>query len=101
MATGKKAKDIFEMTGIAKVGLEAPKRHQGKKPMAEPYQKVTVCLFDRHVLYLDKVILANQELTGKHVKRAEVIRALLNQAEGWLQPGQPSFAKAIRSLKLE
>lgn len=67
-------------------------------PGGEPYQKVTVCLFDKHVLFLDKVALAIREKTGKRIKRAELVRALVDQAAGMIQPAREDFEKAIRNL---
>jgi len=99
MATGKKAKDIFSQTVTpAKIGLEVAPRIKGRPPASEPYQKVTVCLFDRQVLFLDKVALAIRERTGKHVRRAELIRALIEDAAARIKPENPGFDKAVRSL---
>ena len=106
MATGKKPKDIFAPTTkdakTPAVGLEVAPRIKGRPRAAESYQKVTVCLYDRHVLYLDKVALAIREKTGKkHVKRAELIRALVDHAAAWIDPSKAGFDKAIRSLRLD
>jgi len=101
MATGKKAKDIFtKTTKKTDIGLDVAPRIKGRPKNAEPYQKVTVCLFDRHVLFLDKVALAIREKTGKHVKRAELVRAIVDHAAAWVHPDKPDadFDKAVRSL---
>ena len=83
MATGKKAKDIFtRTTKKPDIGLEVAPRIKGRPRTTEPYQKVTVCLFDRHVLALDKLALAIREKTGQRVCRAELVRALVDQATG-------------------
>ena len=75
-------------------------RIKGRPQASEPYQKVTVCLFDRHVLFLDKVALAIREKTGKHVKRAELVRSIVDHAAAWVRPDKPDadFDKAVRSL---
>ncbi len=99
MATGKKAKDIFtRTTQPANIGLELASRIKGRPRSAEHYQKVTVCLFDRHVLFLDKVALAIQEKTGKHIRRAVLVRAVVDHAADWLNPTKADFDRAIRSL---
>jgi len=99
MATGKKAADIFAKTTKAgKISLEVTPRVKGRPKLGEHYQKVTICLYDRHVLYLDKVGLAIQEKTGDHVKRAELCRALVDHAAAWLHPDKPDFDKAVKSL---
>lgn len=101
MATGKKAKDIFtRTTRPADIGLEVAPRIKGRPRLAESYQKVTVCLFDRHVLFLDKVALAIREKTGKRVNRAELVRSIVDHAAAFLRPDKPDadFDKAVRSL---
>ena len=97
MATGKKAKDIFARTKPEDIGLKSKPRGHGRQA-AESYQKVTVCLFDRHVLFLDKVALAIREKTGQHVRRAELVRAIVDQAAAGIDPERKDFDKAVRSL---
>lgn len=100
MATGKKAKDIFTPTTgkKAKLGVEVPERIEGRPRAAEPYQKVTVTLFDRQILALDKVALVIRERTGQAVSRAELIRAILDTAAGSLNPQSAEFDKNVREL---
>jgi hypothetical protein len=99
MATGKQARDIFaRTTKPAKIGLDVTPRIKGRPRAAEPYQKVTVCLFDRQVLLLDKIALAIREKTGQHVRRAELVRAIVDQAAGTLKADGKDFDKAVRSL---
>lgn len=74
MATGKKSKDIFTKTTPAERSEVAP----AIKGRSEPYQKVTVCLYDRQVLWLDKVALDILEQKGRHVNRAKLIRLILD-----------------------
>ena len=74
MATGKKSKDIFTKTTPA----ERSEVALASKGRAEPYQKVTVCLYDRQVLWLDKVALDILEQKGRHVNRAKLIRLILD-----------------------
>lgn len=99
MATGKQAKDIFtRTTKPADFGLEVTPRFKGRPRATETYQKVTVCLFDRHVLSLDKIALAIREKTGKRVRRAELVRAILDRAATALDPKRSDFDKAVQDL---
>jgi hypothetical protein len=100
MATGKKALDIFTPTTgkKAKIGIEVPERIEGRPRAAEPYQKVTVTLFDRQIISLDKVALTIREKTGQAVSRAELIRAILDNAAGSLNPHSAEFDKTIKEL---
>jgi len=99
MATGKRARDIFtRTTSPADISLDVTPRQIGRPRTAEPYQKVTVCLFDRHVLTLDKVALAIRERTGKPVRRAELVRAMVDHVAARLDPSRPDFDQAVRSL---
>ena len=100
MATGKKALDIFTPT-VGKrpvIGAEVAERIEGRPRAAEPYQKVTVTLYDRQIIALDKVALAIRERTGQAVSRAEMIRAVLDKAAGSLNPEAPDFDKNVREL---
>jgi hypothetical protein len=100
MATGKKARDLFTRTAPRKVsiGLEVAPRVRGRPPAGEAYGKVTVCLLDRQVLTLDKIAIAIRERTGECVKRAELIRAIVDKATAKLQPDAPDFDEAVRDL---
>jgi len=100
MATGKKAKDIFTRTRKPDIGLEVAPRIKTGRPKVEPYQKVTVCLFDRQTLWLDKLSLAIREKTGQHVARAELVRALVDRSADTIRLDKPDadFDKAVRSL---
>ena len=100
MATGKKALDIFTPTTGKKadIGIEVAERVEGRPRAAEPYQKVTVTLYDRQIFLLDKASLAIRERTGQAVSRAELIRAILDTAAGSLNPEAPDFDKTVRAL---
>ena len=101
MALGKKSRDIFtRTTKPADIGLEVTPRIKGRPMANEPYKKITVCLFDRQTLWLDKVALAIREKTGKPVKRAELIRAFVDRAAAGINPDKPGadFDKAVREL---
>ena len=64
MATGKKALDIFAPTTgkRADIGIDVPERITGRPVAAEPYKKITVILYERQILFLDKVSLAIRDL---------------------------------------
>jgi hypothetical protein len=62
------------------------------------YQKITVILYERQILFLDKVSLAIRERTGQVVHRAELIRAVLDKAAGSLNPESNGFDLTIREL---
>ena len=100
MATGKKALDIFTPT-VGKrpvIGIEVPERVKGRPTAAESYRKVTVTLYDRQIIALDKVALAIRERYGQAVSRAELIRAILDKAAGSLNPEAKDFDKTVREL---
>lgn len=99
MATGKTSKDIFKRTSKPDIALEVAPRIMGRPKAAEAYQKVTVCLFNRQTIWLDKVRLAIREKTGQNVHRAELIRALVEHAAAWVRLDKPEdFDKAVKSL---
>jgi len=105
MATGKKALDIFTPTTGKKadIGIEVPERVKGRPTAAESYRKVTVTLYDRQIIALDKVALAIRERYGQAVSRAEVIRAILDGHKilGPVHgddPKAPGYDKAILDL---
>ena len=70
----------------------------GRPKSEEPYQKVTVCLYDRQILMLDKTALAIREKTGRIVRRAELVRALVENSAGALNPMAKGFDRTVRSL---
>ena len=78
--------------------MAAGKRVKGRPLAAEPYKKITVCLFNRHTLFLDKIALVIQERTGQHITRAELIRALVDHAAAWIDPKRENFDTTIRAL---
>lgn len=98
MATGKKAKDIFQSTA-PKPGAAAEAKQPIKgRPAGPAYEKITVCLYPKHVLFLDKVVLATREKAGKRVKRAELIRAMVDHMSVWVDPTRADFEKIIKDL---
>lgn len=79
-------------------GISIPERREGRPRAAESYQKVTVTLYDRQILSLDKAVLVIRERTGQAVSRAELIRAILDKAAGLLNPETNDFDKNIQGL---
>ena len=100
MATGKKALDIFTPTRGKRpdIGIEVAERIEGRPRAAEPYQKVTVTLYERQILHLDEVALVIRKRTGQAVSRAELIRAILDKVAGSLNHEGPDFDKNVRDL---
>jgi len=98
MATGKTSKDIFTRTKKTSIGLEVTPRIMGRPKALEEYQKITVCLYNRQTLALDKIALAIREKTGQHVHRAELIRALVEQSLMTLNPAGKDFDNAVKAL---
>lgn len=60
----------------------APKprrRRPGRPPVhREPWSKVSVVLFDRQILHLDRLATDIRGKSGKVLNRAEIIRALID-----------------------
>jgi hypothetical protein len=51
----------------------------GRPPVHhESWSKVSVVLFDRQVVHLDRLATVNRGKTGKLLNRAEIIRALID-----------------------
>jgi hypothetical protein len=72
--TGKTAQDIFAPTAP-----DTPRVGPGRPPIHdEAWTKVTVVLFNRQIVYLDRLALEIRQQTGAVVKRAERIRALID-----------------------
>lgn len=95
MATGKKAKDIFTPTITKPEGISLEVR---RRTLPEPYEKTTLCLFNRQALLLAKVELAIRERFGDRVSRSELVRALIEDAADRINPDNPDFEKEIRDL---
>lgn len=74
---GKSGKDIFlprvESSDAAK------QKRRGRRPThAEPWTKVTVVLFDREIVFLDRLAADIRAANGVAISRANVIRALID-----------------------
>ena len=77
---GRQAMDIFQSTQEPTIGLDVAPRTKGRPAAAEAYEKATVCIYKRQVVFLDRVALNISERTGRHVRRAELFRALVEMA---------------------
>jgi hypothetical protein len=93
--TGKTAKDIFAATDTP-----APPAGPGRPPShEEAWTKVTVVLFTRHIMSLDRLALDIRQNTRAVVKRAEIIRALIDAvAASDLDLTNATSEAAIRDL---
>ena len=95
---GKTAKDIFAATTAAPA-VEA--RPEPGRPALheEAWSKVTVVLLNRHVVFLDRLATNIRERTGTAIKRAEIIRALIDVlAESDLDLTSATSAAELKAL---
>jgi hypothetical protein len=92
--TGKGSQDIFAATvpaykdaserrtsGEDKATV-SEKRSPGRPPVhTEDWKKVTVVLLERQIVFLDRLALDVRQSTGVSIRRAEIIRALIDALE--------------------
>ena len=68
---------------------------RGRPPVhREPWSKVSVVLFDRQIVHLDRLATDIRGRSGKVVNRAELIRALI---DGFIDSGMDATATASES----
>lgn len=74
MKIGKMAKDIFAPTteSLERTSPGRPPVHE------EEWTKVTVVLFNRQIVFLDRLSNDIRAKTGAAIRRAEIIRALID-----------------------
>jgi hypothetical protein len=73
--TGKTSQDIFTPTR----GAGTQGRRPGRPPIHdEAWTKVTVVLFNRQIVFLDRVAANIRAQSGAAISRAQLIRALLD-----------------------
>ena len=73
--TPKASRDIFAPTRKAAAG----KRKPGRPPVHdEAWTKVTVVLFNRQIVFLDRLAANIRAQSGAAISRAQLIRALLD-----------------------
>lgn len=97
---GKTAKDIFAATTAAPVPTEDTRPGPGRPALhEEAWSKVTVVLLNRHVVFLDRLATNIRERTGTAIKRAEIIRALIDVlAESELDLTSATSAAELKAL---
>lgn len=73
----KTTQDIFTPTRV--VGRPQPGRRPGRPPIHdEAWTKVTVVLFNRQIVFLDRLAANIRAQSGAAISRAQLIRALLD-----------------------
>jgi hypothetical protein len=73
---GKTKQDIFTPT---RPGARPPGRRPGRPPVHdEAWTKVTVVLFNRQIVFLDRLAANIRAQSGAAISRAQLIRALLD-----------------------
>jgi hypothetical protein len=97
---GKTAKDIFAATTAAPVPAEDTRPGPGRPALhEEAWSKVTVVLLNRHIVFLDRLATDIRERTGTAIKRAEIIRALIDVlAESDLDLTSATSAAELKAL---
>lgn len=97
---GKTAKDIFAATTAAPPPAGAPPPGPGRPPLhEEAWSKVTVVLLNRHIVFLDRLAADIRARTGAAIKRAEIIRALIDVlAESELDLTSATSATELKAL---
>ena len=73
---GKSGDDIFVPPGAN--GEDRPKKRGRRPSHTEHWTKVTVVLFDRQILFLDRLCADIRATSGVAISRAHVIRALID-----------------------
>ena len=74
--TGKTSQDIFAPT---RAGSRVQGRRPGRPPVhEEAWTKVTVVLFNRQIVFLDRLSANIRAQSGAAISRAQLLRALLD-----------------------
>jgi hypothetical protein len=73
---GKSGDDIFVPRAAA--GEDRPKKRGRRPSHTEQWTKVTVVLFDRQIVFLDRLGADIRATSGVAISRAHVIRALID-----------------------
>ena len=67
------------MRATMRSAMKRPRPGPGRPPVhSETWSKVSVVLFDRQILHLDRLSTVNRTRSGKFLNRAEIIRALID-----------------------
>ena len=75
---GKSGEEIFSTAGVDTVSSTAPKKRGRRPSHTEHWTKVTVVLFDRQIVFLDRLGADIRAASGVAISRAHVIRALID-----------------------
>jgi hypothetical protein len=74
---GKSGDDIF-VAHVSSVDADRPKKRGRRPSHTEHWTKVTVVLFDRQIVFLDRLGADIRAASGVAISRAHVIRALID-----------------------
>ena len=74
---GKSGDDIF-VPRVESTGADLPKKRGRRPSHTEHWTKVTVVLFDRQIVFLDRLGADIRAASGVAISRAHVIRALID-----------------------
>ena len=74
---GKSGDDIF-VPSVESIDGERPKKRGRRPSHTEHWTKVTVVLFDRQIVFLDRLGADIRAASGVAISRAHVIRALID-----------------------
>lgn len=75
---GTSGEDIFLPRVESKDAAEGPKKRGRRPSHTEHWTKVTVVLFDRQIVFLDRLGADIRAASGVAISRAHVIRALID-----------------------
>jgi hypothetical protein len=75
---GKSGDDIFVPSGDNSNDGDRPKKRGRRPSHTEHWTKVTVVLFDRQIVFLDRLGADIRATSGVAISRAHVIRALID-----------------------
>ena len=76
---GKSGEEIFVPSTESSSDTAAPPKKRGRRPShTEHWTKVTVVLFDRQIVFLDRLGADIRAASGVAISRAHVIRALID-----------------------
>ena len=76
---GKSGDEIFTTPAESLGDAAAPPKRRGRRPShTEHWTKVTVVLFDRQIVFLDRLGADIRAASGVAISRAHVIRALID-----------------------
>jgi hypothetical protein len=75
---GKNGSDIFVPRAESSTDADRPKKRGRRPSHTEQWTKVTVVLFDRQIVFLDRLGADIRAASGVAISRAHVIRALID-----------------------